>query len=110
MKLLLDQNLSFKLIDVISTSFPVSIRVKDVGLVCASDSEVWSYAQKNGFAIVSKDADFANLAFLHGQPPKLIYIRIGNCTTEQIAELLMKSQSAINAFLEDPVEAVLTLQ
>ena len=79
-------------------------------MTCVSDAEVWSYAQDNDFAIVSKDSDFANLAFLHGQPPKLVYVRIGNCSTDQIAEILMRSQSTISAFLNDPIEAVLTLQ
>jgi predicted nuclease of predicted toxin-antitoxin system len=110
MKLLLDQNLSFRLIGIIETAFPNSKHVRDLGLTCASDAEVWSYAQNNDFAIVSKDADFANLAFLHGQPPKLVYVRIGNCSTEQMAELLLRSQSTISAFLNDLIEAVLTLQ
>ena len=110
MKLLFDQNLSFKLIDSVGTSFPNSKHVRDLGLTCAPDAEVWCYAQSNDFVIVSKDSDFANLAFLRGQPPKLVYVRIGNCSTEQIAELLMRSQSTISAFLNDPIEAVLTLQ
>ena len=72
MKLLLDQNLSFRLINVIAIAFPDSTHVKDFDLVRAPDADVWSFAQQNGFTVVSKDADFVNLALLRGQPPKLI--------------------------------------
>ena len=66
MKLLFDQNLSFRLIDVIATLFPDSKHVQDFDLVRAPDADVWSFAQQNGFAVVSKDADFVNLALLRG--------------------------------------------
>ena len=110
MKLLFDQNLSFKLIDITANAFPDSRHVKDFDMIRASDAAVWSFAKENDFAIVSKDADFANLAFLHGQPPKLIYVRVGNCPTEEIRQLLLDAQSAILEFLNDPIESVLTLQ
>jgi predicted nuclease of predicted toxin-antitoxin system len=110
MKLLFDQNLSFRLIEIIATAFPDSKHVKDFDLVCAPDADVWSFAQDNGFTVVSKDADFVNLALLRGQPPKLIYIRVGNCTTERIGQLLLSSHEAIHEFLNDPIESVLTLR
>jgi len=109
MRLLLDQNLSFKLIDIITSAFPGSKHVNDFDLVRASDASVWSLAKENDFAIVSKDADFASPALLRGQPPKLIYIRIGNCTTDRIGQLLLDSNDVIKGFLGDPVESVLTL-
>ena len=110
MKLLFDQNLSHRLIDTIASTFPDSRHVKDFDLVRATDAAVWSFARENGFAVVSKDGDFVNLALLLGQPPKLIYLRVGNCTTERIGELLLGSQGTIKDFLSDPVESVLTLE
>ena len=110
MKLLFDQNLSSRLVDVTATAFPNSKHVRDFDLVRAPDADVWSFAQENGFAVVSKDADFVNLALLRGQPPKLVYMRVGNCTTERIGEALMKSRVTIREFLDDPIESVLTLQ
>ena len=64
MKLLFDQNLSFRLIEIIARAFPDSKHVKDFDLIYAPDADVWSFAQKNGFTLVSKDADFVNLALL----------------------------------------------
>ncbi len=109
MKLLLDQNLSFRLLDTISPAFPDSKHARDFDLVRAPDSSVWDFARENGFAVVSKDGDFVNLALLLGQPPKLIYLRVGNCSTDRIGALLLDSQDTIKDFLSDPVESVLTL-
>jgi len=109
MKLLFDQNLSHRLIDTIASTFPDSRHVKDFDLVRATDAAVWSFARENGFAVVSKDGDFVNLALLLGQPPKLIYLRIGNCATARIGKLLLDSQDVIQDFLSDSIEAVLML-
>ena len=110
MKLLLDQNLSFKLIDTLSSVFPDSKHVKDFDLFRASDSSVWRFARENDFAVVSKDSDFLHRALLLGHPPKLIYVRVGDAPTERIGRLLLDSQDAIKDFLSDPVESVLTLE
>ena len=110
MKLLFDQNLSFRLIDIIGAVFPDSKHVRDLGLTRAPDADVWSFAQENGIAVVSKDANIVKLALLRGQPPKLVYMRVGNCATERICELLMNSRSTISEFLDDPIASVLTLQ
>ena len=69
MKLLFDQNLSRKLVDQLQHEFPDSIHVTAVGLDAATDRELWQFAREHGFAIVSKDSDFRQLAFLYG-PPK----------------------------------------
>lgn len=52
------------------------------------DDAVWDYAKVQGFAIVSKDSDFAERSFLYGSPPKVVWIRLGNCSTATIEQLL----------------------
>ena len=79
MRLLLDQNLSPRLLPALADLFPDSTHVREVGLKAAADHAVWQYAAQHGFAIVSKDADFHERSFLLGQPPKVIWIRRGNC-------------------------------
>ena len=81
MKLLLDQNLSPRLFTVVGDLYPGSTHVREVGLQAADDT-VWRYAAEHGFAIVSRDADFHERSFLLGHPPKVIWIRRGNCSTE----------------------------
>lgn len=110
MKLLLDQNLSFKLVSLVLTAFPDSKHVRDFELTHELDDAIWAFAAENGFAIVSKDSDFVHRALLRGHPPKLVYVRVGNASTERIGELLLNSQDAIETFLSDPVESVLTLE
>jgi predicted nuclease of predicted toxin-antitoxin system len=109
MKLLLDQNLSFKLVPALSGPFPGSKHLRDFDLTREDDEPIWSFAAEHGFTIVSKDADFMHRALLRGHPPKFIHLRVGNCPTVRILELLLDRVEAIQAFLEDPVESLLTL-
>lgn len=88
MKLLFDQNISRRLVQIVATDFPGTVHVSTVGLETADDSAVWDYAAANGCTIVSKDADFYQRSSLYGQPPKIVWIRKGNCSTTEIADLL----------------------
>ena len=87
MKLLFDQNLSFKLCDRLADLFPDSNQVRHAGLDMADDRAVWEFARNNGFTIVSQDSDFADMAALYGPPPKVIWLRCGNQTTEFVEHL-----------------------
>lgn len=109
MRLLFDQNLSHKLIDALAAEYPASVHVRDVGLGAADDQVVWSFAAQNGLTIVSKDSDFQQRALLYGHPPKVIWVRIGNCTTAAIARLLRASLNDVVAFDEDPTASFLVL-
>jgi predicted nuclease of predicted toxin-antitoxin system len=87
MKLLVDENLSPKLVTLLADLFPTSARVREIGLAKAPDSVVWQYAMEQGLTILSKDEDFHHLSFLRGAPPKVIGINTGNCSTEIVARL-----------------------
>jgi len=84
MKLLFDQNLSFKLCERLAKLFPGSNQVRLVGLAETADRTIWDYAKHNGFVMVSLDVDFADRATLLGPPPKVIWLRCGNQPTERI--------------------------
>lgn len=88
MRLLFDQNLSHRLPSRLSDLFPGSIHVRSAGLDHASDDQIWEHAKKNEFCIVSQDADFAERSRLYGAPPKVIWLRCGNCTPGQIESIL----------------------
>lgn len=109
MKLLFDQNLSPRLAALLAEVFPGSNHVYPLGLGAVVDSEVWEYAQANDFVIVSKDADFSDMSLLHGHPPKLIWLRIGNCTTLQIEQLVRANSPMIEQMQQDPTIGVLSL-
>lgn len=101
MKLLFDENLSFKLCARLGDLFPHSSQVRLAALAAADDSNIWSFAGVNGFTLVSLDADFAERAALLGPPPKGIWLRCGNQPTEIIERLLRAHMEAIDLFEHD---------
>ncbi len=109
MKLLLDENLSPRLVAAVGDLYPGSAHVEDCGLVNTHDGAVWEYARKNGFAIVTKDSDFSELSVLRGSPPKVIWLRIGNCTTVRAGFLLRDAFPRIQAFLNAVEENCLVI-
>ena len=109
MKLLFDENLSPSLVQRLQDIFPGSQHVHDCSLGAADDALVWSYARANGFVIVSKDSDFHERGVLHGFPPKVIWLRTGNCTTT-LAEKVIRAHSVlIHDFESDPAGSTLVL-
>jgi predicted nuclease of predicted toxin-antitoxin system len=109
MKLLFDQNLSHRLVAQLATEFPGSDHVRNAGLATSPDPDVWAYAAAHGFVIVSKDTDFQQRALLHGHPPKVIWVRLGNCSTAAVATLLRSRLADILAFEADPAASFLAL-
>ncbi len=103
MKLLIDQNISYRILRKLK-SFPAEImHVKEVALLDSSDYTIFMYCQKNQFdAILTMDDDFVKLLNLHSPPPKVIWIRTGNCSTEYLAELILNRSASIKTFIEDP--------
>ena len=98
MKLLFDQNLSFKLCERLADLFPGSQQVRLAGLDTADDRTVWEFAKVNGFTLVSQDSDFADMATLFGAPPKVIWLRCGNQATDFVERLFRNHREAIAAF------------
>jgi predicted nuclease of predicted toxin-antitoxin system len=109
MKLLFDENLSHKLPGLLEDIFPASTHVREVGLKASSDPLVWEYAQNNNLMLVSKDADLHQRSFLFGPPPKVIWVRLGNCSTSDVENLRRRNASAIAIFLADPAASFLVL-
>ena len=109
MKLLLDQNLSPRLVHTLGTVYPGTAHVREVGLQAADDDTVWTYAADHGFVIVSKDADFHQRSFVLGHPPKVVWIRRGNCSTVEIEGILRSRAAELVAFERNDQEAFLAL-
>ena len=109
MRLLFDQNLSPRLVNRLSDLYPDSKHVYPLGLDREADKAVWEYARREGFLMVTKDADFSDLCILLGFPPKVIWIRRGNCKTSEIEMLLRHHYSDVEALENDVVMGVLTL-
>ncbi len=110
MTLLFDQNISFKLLSLLGENYSGSKHVRDVGMERSDDQEIWEYSRDNGFAIVSKDEDFRQLSFLYGSPPKVVWLKLGNCTTQYTEHVLSEDFSKIAEFLEEEQGSFLILE
>ena len=109
MKLLFDQNLSPRLVEALDDLFPKSAHVQSVGLDRSLDTPLWDFARDNDFAIVTKDVDFSDRSALLGHPPKVVWIRLGNCTTNDIEAALRNHHQQIEAFGEDEQFGVIAI-
>jgi len=109
LKLLFDQNLSPGLVECLADIYPDSTHVWRIGLDRASDHNVWITARDQGYIITSKDADYSDLSDLLGFPPKVIWIRRGNCSTREIEAILRVHYHAVEDLHNDPNSGVLAL-
>ncbi len=110
MKLLFDENLSPSLVQRLAVAYPGSTHVRDVGLRGHADIALWEYARTHGFAIASKDTDFRDLSFLHGAPPKVLWLAVGNAGTAATAQLLEGRRSRVEVFASAAEEALLVVE
>ena len=74
--------------------------MNDCGLGASSDDSIWTFARENGFVIVSKDADFQDLSVLRGDPPKVVWLLVGNSSTSQIQNLLEHATADLEGFAQ----------
>jgi len=109
MNLLFDQNISFRIIKWIDDIFPGSISVHDLEYNNPHDLEIWKFAKLNKYAIVTFDADFIDISNLRGYPPKIIWLRIGNTSTKNIADRIRAEQRSIEEFLTNSESAFLEI-
>lgn len=109
MKLLFDENLSPVLVQALAAIFPGSEHVHQVGLGSSDDEAIWQFALARGFTIVTKDSDFHERALLLGYPPKVIWIRRGNCSTADVETVLRAGADEIDRLGKDEEAAVLIL-
>jgi len=110
LKLLFDENLSLRLISLLQDLFPHSLHLHSIGLGSSSDTTVWAYAHTQAFTIVTQDADFYEYSLLKGWPPKVIWIRKGNCSTDEISQLLRTYYPELNLFFSNPELAYIVLR
>ena len=110
MKLLFDENLPRSLVRRVADIWPASVHVADHGLGNSDDVEIWNFAGKNQFTIVTKDSDFHTQSIINGAPPKVIWLTIGNCSIQQIEDLLRMRAPEVFAFNADAELALLSLR
>lgn len=109
MRLLLDQNLSVRLVERLADLFPDSSHTSLIGFEEESDLAVWAYARENGFTVVSKDSDLIHISLARGLPPSVVWIRRGNCATKDIEDILRRNAARIVEIAGDDEGGILEL-
>lgn len=109
MRLLIDEQLSEALLQHLRDLSPDAVHVRLAGLAGQGDEVVWQNAIDLGCILLTKDEDFHRLSVLRGMPPKVVWIRCGNCTTRDLAGLLRERWPLLQAFADDPIAALLEL-
>jgi predicted nuclease of predicted toxin-antitoxin system len=110
LKLLFDENLSPRLVEILAVDFPDCIHIELLGMRGAVDAAVWNFARQNGYVVVSKDNDFRQRAFLYGPPPKVVWLSVGNAGTDSIAMLIRAGGERLRAFDLVAGESLLILE
>ena len=97
MKLLLDANVSWRLISILKEHFGECVHVDDIPELefPAKDTKIWQYAKDNGYIVITRDNDFNDLIAIRGFPPKIVWLRTGNCSRKFTADLLIRSKETI---------------
>lgn len=101
MKLLFDQNISFRVISKINAVFPEAKQVRQLRIENDLDIDIWHFAKLHSYSIVTFDSDFYEISSLKGHPPKIIWLRTGNTKTNFLADFLISKSEIIKAFLEN---------
>lgn len=103
MKLLLDENISYRLVRTLDQVFPGTAHVTDISGL-KGDHAIWEHAKVDGFVLITFDSDFVQIAALRGAPPKIILLTLRNPRHAAIASLLMMRKEQIERFVEDVEE------
>jgi predicted nuclease of predicted toxin-antitoxin system len=109
MKLLLDENLSRRLVPFLQNEFPGSTQVALVGLERVDDRTIWNHAKEHGYVIVTRDADFEELSSIHGAPPQVIWLRVPNQGKADLLKLLLKYHTVLHETLQESNVACIEL-
>ena len=101
MRFLFDQNISHRILKLLPENYSDSTTIKKEGLINATDRQIWEFAKKYNYIIVTQDSDFNGLTLLYGFPPKIIWIRTENIKTQAIINILIYYSQEIDKFIEN---------
>jgi predicted nuclease of predicted toxin-antitoxin system len=108
-KILIDNNLSHRLIGRLQNWLVEFDHVVNHDLDESEDTIIWAFAKKNDYVILTKDTDFHFLLTLYGAPPKVIRLNIGNASNKDIIAAIEKHKTLIEMFVRTDKTSLLEL-
>ena len=81
----------------------------DINLDESEDIEIWNFAKENNFTIVTKDADFNEINLIEGFPPKVIWLRVGNCKIMVLEKLIRSNYVVVTDFYNNPISGIIEI-
>jgi len=99
-RLLLDENLSERLLQPLAELFPGSAHIRNLTRTCVADRLLWDLARTGAFILTTRDEDLVGLSVLRGAPPKVIWLNVGKSRNAVIAALLQSHAADIERFAE----------
>ena len=110
MSLLIDENLSPRLVRLLEDIFPWSLHIESAGFQSTEDDDIWEYARIRSLIVLTKDRDYRQLSLERGHPPKVILVRIGNCRVAEVDSLIRDHYHEILDFEDDPARSIIELR
>ncbi len=102
MNLLIDANISWRIVKILNSYYSSIIHVKDLKVnQPAKDIEIWNYCKTNNFTIVTHDDDFEKMLLAKGAPPKVIILKTFNKNTLELANLILNQKAEIESFISN---------
>jgi predicted nuclease of predicted toxin-antitoxin system len=108
-KLLLDENLSRRLVPALQAQFPGSSQVALLGLERSTDAQLCDYAALHGFVLCSKDDDFHRLVAARNYRPRLIHLAMGNAGNDAVLATLLAAAERLRRAFDDPATGVVVI-
>ncbi len=110
MKILLDANISYRVVNKIKDVFPKASHLKFHTLEECDDIKIWEFAKENNYTIITNDSDFNDFLMVWGMPPKIIWLRMGNLSTKNIIKLLISKKQNILDFINNEKTGILIFE
>ncbi len=110
MKLLFDENISFKLCQRLEDIYPDSTHVRFVSLEHETDAEIWQFAKEGDYIIVTQDSDFNDMGIINGFPPFVVWIKAGNSRVDKIESILRKHSISIRDFYDNQAIGLIEIE
>jgi predicted nuclease of predicted toxin-antitoxin system len=85
-----------------------AIHLIDLGMLAATDQQVWDEAMSRSAVLVTKDRDFPLRKAASNDGPAILWVRVGNTSNRTLIELALRALPAIIEAIERD-EAVIEL-